>query len=305
MTPGARTAVRTYDEYGNPGPTNTGRYQYTGQTWLSDAGVYHYKNRAYHPGLMRFMQADPIGRTGGINLYAYVVNMVDPWGLEKEVPDGYVKTKDGCRPGEHARPMGDNWFVCESFANFIGRGWQGGGGPKFLFFRGSGGGVSDKPPKVDEGEGVLCKILGIALAADPGRNFWNAVGKMRGWDTHSLTVYGGAGVDATLFAGASGEIGIWSTLSGSSYGFYSVSPSGQAGVDAEIGLFSGYSLAPPNSGPNDFGFLSGSFGPVDATRTWGSIDGWRFGAPLGSPVGLTGNGLNHSHTPALNARVCK
>jgi len=68
-----------------PGPTNTGRYQYTGQTWLSDAGLYHYKNRAYHPGLMRFMQTDPIGHSGGINLYAYVggdpVNATDPWGL--------------------------------------------------------------------------------------------------------------------------------------------------------------------------------------------------------------------------------
>ncbi|MGX6647261.1 hypothetical protein ACWCOP_04895 [Maricaulaceae bacterium MS644] len=40
---GALTATLTYDEYGNPGPTNTGRYQYTGQTWLSDAGLYHYK----------------------------------------------------------------------------------------------------------------------------------------------------------------------------------------------------------------------------------------------------------------------
>lgn len=86
---GARTAVLTYDEYGNPGPTNTGRYQYTGQTWLADAGVYHYKNRAYHPGLMRFLQTDPIGHSGGINLYAYVggdpVNYTDPWGLTADV----------------------------------------------------------------------------------------------------------------------------------------------------------------------------------------------------------------------------
>ncbi|MEQ8435510.1 MAG: RHS repeat-associated core domain-containing protein [Oceanicaulis sp.] len=69
---GYRTAVLAYDEYGNPASTNPGRYQYTGQTWLSDAGLYHYKNRAYNPRLMRFMQADPIGHSGGINLYAYV-----------------------------------------------------------------------------------------------------------------------------------------------------------------------------------------------------------------------------------------
>ena len=80
-----RTATLTYDEYGNPGAGNVGAYQYTGQMWLADAGLYHYKNRAYHPGLGRFLQTDPIGVTGGINLYAYVgndaVNAVDPLGL--------------------------------------------------------------------------------------------------------------------------------------------------------------------------------------------------------------------------------
>ncbi|MEQ8435512.1 MAG: RHS repeat-associated core domain-containing protein [Oceanicaulis sp.] len=116
---GQLSAVLTYDEYGNPGPGNTGRYQYTGQTWLADAGLYHYKNRAYNPRLMRFMQADPIGHTGGINLYAYVggdpVNFTDPWGLfawdsdcrpdlpegepfscEHETPDGRVRTTTYC-----------------------------------------------------------------------------------------------------------------------------------------------------------------------------------------------------------------
>ncbi|MGX6647260.1 RHS repeat-associated core domain-containing protein [Maricaulaceae bacterium MS644] len=38
---------------------------------------------------MRFMQADPIGHSGGMNLYAYVggdpVNFGDPWGLSKDV----------------------------------------------------------------------------------------------------------------------------------------------------------------------------------------------------------------------------
>ena len=47
--------------------------------------MYYYKNRIYSPTLGRFLQTDPIGTAGGINLYAYVgndpVNATDPLGL--------------------------------------------------------------------------------------------------------------------------------------------------------------------------------------------------------------------------------
>ncbi len=82
---GAATNINAYDEYGVPGASNVGRFQYTGQMWLSEVGVYHYKARAYAPSLGRFLQTDPIGTAGGVNLYAYVgndpVNFSDPWGL--------------------------------------------------------------------------------------------------------------------------------------------------------------------------------------------------------------------------------
>ncbi len=82
---GAGFGINTYDEYGVSGGANVGRFQYTGQSWLSDAGVYDYGARSYAPQLGRFLQPDPIGSEGGIVLYAYVlndpVNAIDPDGL--------------------------------------------------------------------------------------------------------------------------------------------------------------------------------------------------------------------------------
>ncbi len=86
---GTVTSKNRYNEYGVPDLNNTGRFQYTGQVWLAEADIYHYKARAYDPYLGRFLQTDPIGYAAGMNMYAYVggdpVNRIDPTGLKDEV----------------------------------------------------------------------------------------------------------------------------------------------------------------------------------------------------------------------------
>jgi hypothetical protein len=47
--------VNSCDEYGISAITNLGRFRYTGQAWIPEYGMYHYKARIYSPTLGQFV----------------------------------------------------------------------------------------------------------------------------------------------------------------------------------------------------------------------------------------------------------
>ena len=97
-------------------------YRYDPETQL-----YYVRNRTYNPVLGRWLQRDPIGYAGGINLYEYVVGRavvaVDPSGLltEADCETQLNKCVDNCW---NRRPMPypwrrDKWYYdhCQEICN--------------------------------------------------------------------------------------------------------------------------------------------------------------------------------------------
>ena len=64
------------------------RYLFQGREYSHATGLYNFRLRWYDSATGRWLSKDPIGISGGLNLYAFCandpVNYVDPWGLKEE-----------------------------------------------------------------------------------------------------------------------------------------------------------------------------------------------------------------------------
>jgi RHS repeat-associated protein len=84
-----------YDPYGNTlsmsgSMAALNNYRFSSKEWNNNAGYYYYGRRFYDPNLQRWVNRDPLGEAGGINLYGPVannpVNAIDIFGFRTCYP---------------------------------------------------------------------------------------------------------------------------------------------------------------------------------------------------------------------------
>ena len=107
-----------YDPYGNlitsSGTLATANvYRFSSKEWHANSGLVYYGYRWYSQNVQRWLNRDPIGEYGGINLYAYVHNRpagtIDPFGWSDfNAPPGTVTGPSPLLPGPGQVPPGYN-----------------------------------------------------------------------------------------------------------------------------------------------------------------------------------------------------
>jgi len=211
--------TNSYDEYGQPGSANTGRFQYTGQAYIPEAGLYDYKARVYLSAIGRFGQTDPTGYQAGINLYGYVSNEPvnqtdydgmgwDPWATGENcyTSPGSDLVGPNCNPPNPCPPPFCSGFGVPGFGYPTSGGSASGPPPGFGALGGGATAVSGKPQ--NNQKPAYCSSLGYKIG-----DFASGLGGAAQNAGVGTAVVGGVVVGVSWWTGA-GDIGGGALIAG-------------------------------------------------------------------------------------------
>lgn len=118
------------------GTTVNAPYRWTTREFDPETGLYFHRARQYDPSVGRFIQEDPLGRTGSGNPYGYVegspLQATDPSGLAAAVPETYTwcSPQSGRCLSADGQMMGNEYWWAPGGGD--------GGGAGFVDFDGDG-----------------------------------------------------------------------------------------------------------------------------------------------------------------------
>lgn len=103
--------VQVDEDPDGDGARVTFQLRFPGQYEDVETGLYYNYFRDYDPGVGRYVQSDPIGLIGGLNIFAYVggnpLIYIDPFGLERKTLQDLLDLANDAREVEYCLRTGE------------------------------------------------------------------------------------------------------------------------------------------------------------------------------------------------------
>ena len=147
------------------------RYRFSSKEYVSQAGIYYYGYRFYDPNCGGFLNLDPIGEAGGINLYRAVgnnpVSRIDPYGLDPAFSPGIgifhnLTANQELQASQMGAPLSLAGILAVTGVGALVEAYGG----SFLAWLGVGAAVADNPAAQQELDELEAEIPNLSQAAD-------------------------------------------------------------------------------------------------------------------------------------------